>query len=662
MIRYIVGATIWGLLFGIFFFVFLVIAYTPGTDSVAVIGIIEIVCGIGMAANISAYVMSKKNSHNVPSSQPSAAGSAITQLKQRVSDLEKKNSELISELANRSDLSSANRQAPFGNNPDYSSYYNRQISELKQKNEELEKKLNKQSKALEASKEEKNKMKNQIAEDTEKITELESLLSPEQWEFRGINEEISDMAKEVSTLNNDIAQLNEQIAEKRSQLNSLDDQLTFESFGLYTPRFNFVKSEEYLIRLEETRREQKNMISNNTAVLGSTVWTVNGSITQGNKIVKDIQKLVLRAFNGECDELVSKIKYNNFEASLKRINSSCDAISKLGASMNISISYSYRQAKINELTLAFEYAQKKQQEKEAEKDARAILREEARLQKEIEDERRRLEKEQTHYQNALYKINSQLAQNPDNEELQTRQHTLIEKIEDTEKALKDVDYREANKRAGYVYVISNVGAFGENVYKIGMTRRLNPQDRVDELGDASVPFRFDVHAMIFSDDAPALEAALHRAFEDKKINMVNPRREFFRVSLDEIKAVVRQNYDKTVEFTDIPDAEQWRISVKMRGETEEQAVPQIPTPTTVLTETSAPPPVKNLAETAIDLIHTKYPRAECTYIEENGIYAVTIKDRGILRISNYKRVKCDFRSKDGSTVFFGDLDKLQIFI
>ena len=99
-----------------------------------------------------------------------------------------------------------------------------------------------------------------------------------------------------------------------------------------------------------------------------------------------------------------------------------------------------------------------------------------------------------------------------------------------------------------------------------MTRRLNPQDRVDELGDASVPFKFDVHAMIFSEDAPALEAALHRAFEDRKLNLVNQRREFFRVSLDEIKDVVKNNFDKTVEFVDVPDADQYRISLKLREE------------------------------------------------------------------------------------------------
>ncbi len=135
-----------------------------------------------------------------------------------------------------------------------------------------------------------------------------------------------------------------------------------------------------------------------------------------------------------------------------------------------------------------------------------------------------------------------------------------------DKAIKDIDYREANKRAGYVYIISNIGSFGENVYKIGMTRRLDPMERVDELGDASVPFKFDVHAMIFSDDAPALETALHHAFANKKVNMINGRREFFYVTIDEIEEVVKANYDKSVEFMRVPQAEQYRESQKMHSQ------------------------------------------------------------------------------------------------
>lgn len=148
---------------------------------------------------------------------------------------------------------------------------------------------------------------------------------------------------------------------------------------------------------------------------------------------------------------------------------------------------------------------------------------------------------------------------------------LESQLAETDKNLSDLDYREANQRAGYVYIISNVGAFGEGVFKIGMTRRLNPQERIDELSGASVPFNFDVHALIFTEDAPKLEAALHRAFEKRKVNMVNPRREFFYATIDEIEQVIRENYDASVEFIRTADAEQFRESQKLRDSTSRDA-------------------------------------------------------------------------------------------
>lgn len=278
-----------------------------------------------------------------------------------------------------------------------------------------------------------------------------------------------------------------------------------------------------------------------------------------------MKKLLLRAFNSDCEDVISKVKYNNFDMPLKKIRQSSDAIEKLGKAMHLYISEQYINSKIDELHLAFEYQAKKQEEKEAQKEARAEMREAAKLQKEIEAQRKKIEKEQTHYQTAYEKICSQIRLDPDNKDLILKKQDLENHLTDIEKAMKDIDYREANQRAGYVYIISNIGAFGKDIYKIGMTRRLDPQDRVDELGDASVPFNFDVHAMIFSDDAPVLESALHKAFESRKVNMVNQRREFFNVTLDEIKEVVKKNYDKTVEFIDVPDAEQYRISMKMRS-------------------------------------------------------------------------------------------------
>jgi len=199
---------------------------------------------------------------------------------------------------------------------------------------------------------------------------------------------------------------------------------------------------------------------------------------------------------------------------------------------------------------------------------REQMREEAKLQREIEEQRRKIEKEQNHYQNALLKIENQIktASESERAELLAKKQEIENALTGIDKALKDVDYRQANQRAGYVYVVSNIGAFGENVYKIGMTRRLNPEERIDELGDASVPFDFDIHAMIFCEDAPALESALHKAFENKKLNWINTRREFFNVTLDEIKSVVKANYDKTAEFIDFAEAEQFRTSQILKKE------------------------------------------------------------------------------------------------
>lgn len=426
--------------------------------------------------------------------------------------------------------------------------------------------------------------KNELEALQMKYNDLTSLMTPEMKDAVKLQEYISkledqkvDCEIQISELNDTyqrevteykdvIKKLDSEIAEKKQQIITFDDTILVQEFGLYSPRYDFISSDEYKEKLNQIRNLQKECIKKDLALSGNANWTVNDSVAKGRKMVKDMQKLLLRAFNSECDETISKIKYNNIDASIKKINSSAAAISKLGTIMKIAITEKYLNLKIQEAYLALEYQLRKQKEKEEAKEARAQMREAAKLQREIEEQRRKIEKEQAHYQKALLTVLKQLESASENEkaDLLAKRGELEKELGDIEISLNDIDYREANQRAGYVYVISNIGSFGKDVYKIGMTRRLDPQERVDELGDASVPFNFDVHAMIFSDNAPALETALHHAFENKKLNMVNHRREFFHVTLDEIKEVIKQNYDKTVEFVDVPDAEQYRISEKMR--------------------------------------------------------------------------------------------------
>lgn len=423
----------------------------------------------------------------------------------------------------------------------------------------------------------------------DRIAELEAMITPEMQDLLVVQGKIADARKELESIttecektvtsakkkaDNITADAKEQVVIASKKLDELrfkikkaqeelvetEETVLMQSFGLYEPKFEFADSTGYKDALVEVRAQQKEMVKKGTAASGATTWSVDGSASRGKKMVQDTKKLLLRAFNCECDDIVEHVKFNNIEASEKRIHTSSATISKLGTIMSISISPLYEGLKIKELHLAYEFQVKKQEEKDRLKQLRAEERERAKLEKEIEEARKKIDKEQKHYTNALTKLNQQIANAAPGE-----QKVLLEKKAEIEghlselgESLEKIDYRAANQKAGYVYIISNIGAFGEGVYKIGMTRRLEPMDRIDELGDASVPFDFDVHALIFSEDAPALEAALHRAFENRKVNMVNTRREFFRVSLEEIKAVVMENFDKTVEFIDVPPAEQFR--------------------------------------------------------------------------------------------------------
>lgn len=437
---------------------------------------------------------------------------------------------------------------------------------LQKEIEALKDELESSQVSLKEKTEESKSLSEQIGELTQENVDLRGMILPEQFELDKLYTQLSIETKKLEKARCDVLDAKHEYKMLSAEIVEAKETILFQSFGLYTPHFDFVRADEYKSRLLEIRAKQKDMIKAKTAIYGEASGRVNGSEAKGKKLVSDMQKLLLRAFNAECDDVVEHVTYSNVDSSEKRITSSRDAISKLGDMMGIGISTEYYRLKLDELHLAFEYQLKKQEEKDAQKEARAEMREAAKLAKELETARQKLEKEQTHYQNALRKITVQLstASDDEREAIEAKKEQLEQQLEKIDKEFKDVDYREANQRAGYVYIISNIGAFGENVYKIGMTRRLDPMDRVDELGDASVPFDFDVHAMIFSNDAPTLETALHNAFADRKLNFVNQRREFFRVTLDEIKKVVKENFDQSVEFVDIAPAEQYRESLLMR--------------------------------------------------------------------------------------------------
>lgn len=318
-----------------------------------------------------------------------------------------------------------------------------------------------------------------------------------------------------------------------------------------------VLSEEYKNQLVTLRAKENDLIKSGKAV--------NCTSSTTKKIENNNVKQILRAFNAECDLIISSVTIKNIDSLRGKIQKCFEQLNKIFETDGVSLNYTLLDMKQKELVLIYSYQVKLEQERQEQKAIREQMLEEEKVRREIEREKAKIEKEETQFKAEISKLMKYLQKATDVEKqlYLDKIQELEEKVKLLEKDKENVLEREQNTRAGFVYVISNIGSFGENVYKIGMTRRLEPMDRVKELGDASVPFEFDVHAMIFSDDAPALEAILHQHFRDREVNKVNHRKEFFRVPLREIEEVVKENFNATVTFTEVALAEEYRESLKI---------------------------------------------------------------------------------------------------
>ena len=311
------------------------------------------------------------------------------------------------------------------------------------------------------------------------------------------------------------------------------------------------------VEIKETTAEIKKLVKEKRAIRTRTSWGGVDDARAITKIVDVISKLALRAYNAEAQELLSKVTAANYDTTLARLIRKGEQIEKLGEPCGLKIYKQYQMQWAKHLRLAADYAKKKALDRELEREKKAELREAARAQRELEAERARLEKEEKHYENAIRKL--QAAGREDEVE------SLENELAEIRKGIANVDYRSANIRAGYVYVISNLGSFGERMVKIGMTRRLDPLDRIRELSDASVPFNFDVHALFFSEDAVGVEAELHRRFAKERVNLINLRREFFNATPVEVKDALADITGNLLEFVESPPAEQYHESEAQRA-------------------------------------------------------------------------------------------------
>ncbi len=395
----------------------------------------------------------------------------------------------------------------------------------------------------------------------EENAELRAALAEVGFEERdALKSEIARLTEERGTAraeaDTEKAELSRELSELRQQVLEISDEAILQDVGIYRYRHPLDTALAYKERIDALKAQIKDAARGDSAVTCTTDWTVDNSRSKGEKMVRDLSKLMLRSYNTEADIIVRGMKPYALDKGIERLNKARAAVSRLGQRLQIEITQPYHLLRIQELELTADYLAKAADEKERERAERERTREEEKARREYERETSKLQKERSHYETVIAKLRDK----GDTEALAEAEAKLSE----IDEAIRGIGERAANIRTGYVYVISNIGSFGERMVKIGMTRRLDPMDRVRELGDASVPFRYDLHAMIFSEDAVTLEGQLHKHFASARVNAVNERREFFYATPDEVSAVLASLAISALEFEPIPEAIEWRQSEGMR--------------------------------------------------------------------------------------------------
>ena len=369
--------------------------------------------------------------------------------------------------------------------------------------------------------------------------------------------EVTMLLNERDSLKNSNKALKQQINILNNMLKGFQTKPIAEDTNEYT----YETSKEFDDKLKEIRREQKVMIKNKEAMIHDTNWTIDGSSTKGNKLMKDIAKLALDSFNDYCDSLIVRLRYSGIDKAKENIANKYSKINKLLSSFCTRISAEYLNLKYDEVQLKCLFLQKKEEEKEEIRRREAEIREQLKLEEEIKKAQEKIQYEQTQFNTEIARLQEQLNNEQGNNKVIMKQlKKLQDKIAKLEEKKKDVLNRQINRKAGWVYVISNPSL--NNMVKIGVTRRLSPMDRVNELGSASVPFKFGVHSIIFSEDAFKLEHDLHMAFDSYRVNKVNKQKEFFAVTLDMVKEEVLK-HNPTATFIDNVVVDEYELSREM---------------------------------------------------------------------------------------------------
>lgn len=392
-------------------------------------------------------------------------------------------------------------------------------------------------------------------------TEMRKQLEEARLQLNETNDKIGSLAKQESELSDNITSIKEDISIYQP-VHGLMNVGFFEE-----PEYLYDTSERFKEEIKIIREQQKILITEGKAIVIPNSIALTSNTSYVKRVLGGQSKLMFKAFNVECDNLMSLVKSSNYAKILERIDKVAGDLEKSAASLQCGFSKEYVELKFKECEMQYHFKLKDEREKEEQAAIKEQIREEQKAVREFERAIAKAQKEERMFKEALEAARQELAisSDKDKEKLTERIALLERQLLEAEENEKRAKSMAEQTRRGHVYIISNVGSFGDNVYKIGLTRRLEPMDRVKELGDASVPFSFDVHAMIYSEDAPTLETQLHKEFTKLRVNQVNHRKEFFNVTLLDIKDKASEILGGDVDFKMTALAEDYYESLKLRG-------------------------------------------------------------------------------------------------
>lgn len=403
-----------------------------------------------------------------------------------------------------------------------------------------------------------------------KLRKYDSIVNIEEYQQQ-LQAEIYRLEDQQGSLNNEIRNL-------QQQFNELDAKVYLQSIDYYEPKYEFVSSDEYIFMLKDIKLQQNNMRKNNQAYICNTQWTVEDSKRKGKKMVNNLLKLVEKAFESQCKYAIKDVKFNNVDSLRKKINSAFEQYNKCLQSLQCQISQEYLKLKLIELDLQYELEEKKQQEREEEKEIRKQNKEREAIEKARQKAEEAEEREQIH-QEELERVKQEIekieqAESEKRKQLQLQIQELERQVAEDRSEKENALSESRRLKSGYIYVISNIGSFEEDIYRICMTSR--GDEYLREM-NPNVPFKFDVHFKIFSEDAQDTLQRLHHRFDDKRVNIINLRRDFFKVSIDEIEQTVKQIKKETGAlridiFETTPQAYEYRQTLAARRKQQQQKV------------------------------------------------------------------------------------------